>query len=72
MVSYPKLEKNYVSQLEIALNKVHMTLEVYELLKLMKHKSNCEFHGDRSQTQTEVRKKLNRSVPKDMEVFKTL
>ncbi|PKY15052.1 hypothetical protein RhiirB3_381332 [Rhizophagus irregularis] len=64
------LEKSYVSQLEIALNNVHMAIEEYELLILMKRKSNCEFHGYRSQTRTEAREKLNRLFPKDMEVFK--
>jgi len=47
-----------------------MTLEEYELLILMKYKSNCEFHGGRSQTRTDARENLNRSFPKDMEVFK--
>ncbi|CAG8744836.1 16081_t:CDS:2, partial [Rhizophagus irregularis] len=63
-------EKSYVSQLEIALNNVHIAIEEYELLILMKRKSNCEFHGYRSQTRTEAREKLNRLFPKDMEVFK--
>ena len=67
MTNDSRLERNYVSQLEIALKNVHMTLEEYELLILMKHKSNCEFHGKRSRT--EVQEKLS-SFPKNMEVFK--
>ncbi|GBC12297.2 hypothetical protein GLOIN_2v1713008 [Rhizophagus irregularis DAOM 181602=DAOM 197198] len=46
MTSYSRLEKNHVSQLEIALSNVHLKLE------------------------EEARKKLNRSFPNDMEVFK--
>ncbi|RGB38651.1 hypothetical protein C1646_755456 [Rhizophagus diaphanus] len=67
MANYSISERNYVSQLEIALTKVHMTLEEYELLILMKHKNNCEFHGKRPRT--EAQEKLS-SFPKNMEVFK--
>lgn len=59
-----------VSELEIALKNVFMTLEDYELLILMKFKSNKEFHGNRSQTQTESQKELNTSFPEKLEPFK--
>jgi hypothetical protein len=49
MANYCRSERNYISQLEIALNNVHMKLEEYELLILIKYKSNCEFHGNRFQ-----------------------
>ncbi|CAG8716156.1 20714_t:CDS:1, partial [Rhizophagus irregularis] len=43
MTSYSRLEKNHVSQLEIALSNVHLKLEEYELLMLMKHKATANF-----------------------------
>jgi hypothetical protein len=70
MANYSRSERNYVSQLEIALNNVHMKLQEYELLILMKHKSNCEFHGNRSQTRTEAREKLNSSFLKTWKSLK--
>ncbi|RIA88902.1 hypothetical protein C1645_825621 [Glomus cerebriforme] len=56
MANYSALEKIHISELEIAINKVDVTLEEYGILMLMKYKSNSEFHGDRFQTRTEEKK----------------
>ncbi|CAB4426403.1 unnamed protein product [Rhizophagus irregularis] len=69
IANYSTSERDYVLQLETVLTNVHMTLEEYEILILMKFKSNCEFHRDRSKTRTEAKEKLN-SFPNNMEGFK--
>lgn len=67
MANYSSSEKDDVSNLKIALDNVHLTLEEYELLILIKYRSNCEFHGNRYQIWIEVWKKLeNSSFFKDM------
>jgi hypothetical protein len=65
--NYSITEINHVLQLETALTNVNMTLEEYEILILMKHQSNCEFHGKKPRT--EAREKLS-SFPSKMEGFK--
>ncbi|PKY43579.1 hypothetical protein RhiirA4_457590 [Rhizophagus irregularis] len=47
--TFKSSEKDDVSNLKIALDNVHLTLEEYELLILIKYRSNCEFHGNRYQ-----------------------
>ncbi|GET55631.1 hypothetical protein GLOIN_2v1713008 [Rhizophagus irregularis DAOM 181602=DAOM 197198] len=42
-------EKDDVSNLEIALDNVHLILKEYELLILIKYRSNCKFHENRYQ-----------------------
>jgi hypothetical protein len=71
--NYARSESNDVSKLETELNNVHLTLEEYELLVVIKCRSNCEFHGNKYQSRKDARKKLEgSSFPKDMEVFKNV
>ncbi|RIA82688.1 hypothetical protein C1645_834982 [Glomus cerebriforme] len=73
MANYSGSERDDVSNLKNELDNVHLTLEEYELLILIKYRSICEFHRNRYQTRTEARKKLeDSSFPKDMEVFKNV
>ncbi|CAG8647475.1 16004_t:CDS:1, partial [Funneliformis caledonium] len=67
---YADLEKESILQLENVLKSVNMSLYDYELLILMKIRSNDEFLGDKSQTLVQAEEKLQTSIPEEMKFFK--
>ncbi|CAB4375833.1 unnamed protein product [Rhizophagus irregularis] len=66
LVNYAESEKEYILELDKALKNIKMTLYQYEMLILLKLKSNI---GDVRQTKTQAQDKLD-SFPKDMQIFK--
>ncbi|CAB4475406.1 unnamed protein product [Rhizophagus irregularis] len=71
LVNYAESEKEYILELEKALKNIKMTFYQYEMLILLKLKSNIEFHDDVRQTKIQAQDKLD-SFPKDMQIFKDL
>ncbi|CAG8494336.1 1749_t:CDS:2 [Funneliformis caledonium] len=68
--NYADWEKESILQLEAVLKSVNMSLYDYELLILMKIRSNDEFLGDKSPTLEQAEKKLQASFPEEMKFFK--
>lgn len=59
-INYSEKEKGYLSKLENVLREVFsMSLENYELLILLKYKSNQEFHGGIQQSLRDAQKELD-------------
>ncbi|CAG8627713.1 16830_t:CDS:1 [Funneliformis mosseae] len=69
--NYADWEKESILQLEAVLKSINMSLyDYYELLILMKIRSNDEFLGDKSPTLEQAEKKLQASFPEEMKFFK--
>ncbi|RIA81626.1 hypothetical protein C1645_836701 [Glomus cerebriforme] len=73
-INYSKKEKGYISKLENVLREVFfISLENYELLILLKYKSNQEFYGGIQQSLRDTQKELgNTSFHEIMAFFKNL
>jgi len=69
-VDYADSEKGSILLLDKVLEDVNMKLCDYEMLILMKHKSNEEFYGDTSETQEQAEAKLQASFAEEMKIFK--
>ncbi|GBB86334.1 hypothetical protein RclHR1_12760002 [Rhizophagus clarus] len=69
LVNYAESERDCVSKLENTLENINMTLYKFEMLILLKLRSNIEFHGNSLESKTQARDKLN-SLPNEMQIFK--
>ncbi|EXX57714.1 hypothetical protein GLOIN_2v1776374 [Rhizophagus irregularis DAOM 181602=DAOM 197198] len=66
-INYSEKEKGYLSKLENVL--ISMSLENYELLILLKYKSNQEFHGGIQQSLRDAQKELDNTSFHGIMVF---
>ncbi|GES86431.1 hypothetical protein GLOIN_2v1482697 [Rhizophagus clarus] len=69
MVDYKDSDKEYISKLEKVLEVVNMSIEDFELLILIKFRSNQEFHGDKFGTPEYAKQRLQ-MFPEEIDFFK--
>ncbi|RHZ65125.1 hypothetical protein Glove_319g53 [Diversispora epigaea] len=68
--NFGRRDKRYISQLEKILEEVGMNVKEFELLMIMKKRSNSEFHRGENQSKEEALEQLDTLFPDEFKDFK--